>query len=144
VIDPGALQAHLLLMRDPYARRAVTLLAGRIDRLEEGMATLDVDVQAIVDAVVASAAETATQTQAITDLGKRVADDFAKLQTQIATGTPPDPALVTSLETQITALNANTAAAHTNTLALAAIDPAAPAAPPPPQIVLATPPPATA
>ena len=99
------------------------------------MATLDVDVQAIVDAVVASAAETATQTQAITDLGKRVADDFARLQSQIATGTPPDPALVSSLETQITALNANTAAAHTNTLTLAAIDPAAPAPPAAPQTV---------
>ena len=96
------------------------------------MATLDVDVQAIVDAVVASAAETATQTQAITDLGKRVSDDFAKLTAQIAAGTPPDPVLVASLESQITALNANTAAAHTNTLALAAIDPAAPSPPPAP------------
>lgn len=126
------LEDHLLLMRDPYARAAITLLAGRIDRLEDVMATLDVDVQAIVDAVVASAAETATQTQAITDLGKRVSDDFAKLTAQIAAGTPPDPVLVASLESQITALNANTAAAHTNTLALAAIDPAAPAPPPAP------------
>ena len=122
-----------MLMRDPYARRAVTLLAGRIDRLEEGMATLDDDTQLLIAAVQTSAAETATQTQAITDLGKRVDTDFATLKAQIAAGTPPDPALVAKIETAIAGINANTAAAHTNTSALAAIDVTAPTPPAPPQ-----------
>lgn len=139
----GTLQDHLLLMADPYARAAITLLAGRIDRLEEGMATFDQDVTDLITAVQANAAETATQTQAITDLGTRVDADFAALKAQIAAGTPPDPALVAKIESQITAINANTAAAHANTSALAAIDPAAPAPPPPPATVT-TPAPAPA
>jgi hypothetical protein len=117
----GTLQDHLLLMRDPYARRAITLLAGRIDRLEEGMATFDQDVTALITAVKDNA-------QATADLATRVKDDMAKLSAQIAAGNTPDPALLASLEAQ-------TAAIHANTSALAAIDPSAPTPPPPPQTV---------
>ena len=128
VAGSGALSDHLLLMRDPYARAAITLLAGRIDRLEEGMATFDQDVQDLITAVKDNA-------QATADLAARVSADFAALRAQIAAGSP-DPTLLASLESQI-------AAVHANTSALAAIDPAAPTPPPPPATVMtATPAPA--
>jgi hypothetical protein len=127
VARTGALGDHLLLMRDPYARAAITLLAGRIDRLEDGMATFDQDVTDLITAVKDNA-------QATTDLSSRVAADFASLRAQIAAGSMPDPALLASLEAQ-------TAAIHANTSALAAIDPAAPTPPPPPATVDTTAPP---
>jgi hypothetical protein len=99
----------------------VTLLAGRIDRLEEGMATFDQDVTDLITAVKDNA-------QATADLAGRVKTDMAALSAQIAAGNAPDPALLASLEAQ-------TAAIHANSSALAAIDPGTPVPPPPPQTV---------
>jgi hypothetical protein len=118
VAATGSLEIHLLLMDDRYARAAITLLARRIDRLEEGMATFDQDVTDLITAVKDNA-------QATADLAGRVKTDMAALSAQIAAGTPPDPTLLASLEAQI-------AAVHANSSALAAIDPAAPAPPPAP------------
>lgn len=103
------------------------------------MATLDDEATALIQAVKDNAAETATQTAAIKDLGSRVDADFATLKGQIAAGTPPDPALLTKIADTITTLNATTAAAHENTTALAGIDPASPTPPPAPVPVAATP-----
>lgn len=103
------------------------------------MATLDDEATALIQAVKDNAAETATQTAAIKDLGSRVDADFATLKGQIAAGTPPDPALLTKIADTITTLNATTAAAHENTKALAGIDPASPTPPPAPVPVAATP-----
>lgn len=106
------------------------------------MATLDDETTALVQAVKDNAAETATQTAAIKDLGARVDADFATLQGQIAAGATPDPTLLAKIADTITTLNATTAAAHENTTAIAAIDPAAPAPPPPPVTPEPTPSPA--
>lgn len=104
------------------------------------MATLDDEATALIQAVKDNAAETATQTATIKDLGTRVDADFAALKAQIAAGTTPDPALLAKIGDTITTLNATTAAAHENTTALAGIDPAAPTPPPAPVPVAATPP----